>query len=176
MTVKMERVFARPNKNTFNIPPIRALIEEYIYEGYWIDPFVRNSVFKGVCTATNDLDPSIRATKNLKATTFCEQLREQFKGRWFDGVLFVPPYSPRQVKESYNGIGLEVFKEDTQAKFHSDPKNSLTEILRPGARAITFGWDSNGFGKIRGFELERILLVAHGSKHHDTIVTVERKV
>lgn len=176
MTIQIERVFARPNANTFLIPPIKSLIEEYIYEGMWIDPFVRNSIFKNVCTITNDLNPSIRATKNLKATEFCQQLEQHFKKECFDGVLFDPPYSPRQVKESYNGIGIEVFKEDTQAKFHSDPKNSLTKIIKTGGKAITFGWDSNGFGKVRGWKLERVLLIAHGSKHHDTIVTVETKL
>jgi len=38
------------------------------------------------------------------------------------------------------------------------------------------GWDSNGFGKNRGFELIELLLVCHGGRHNDTIVTVERKV
>ena len=41
---------------------------------------------------------------------------------------------------------------------------------------ITCGWNSNGFGKNRGFEIIEILLVAHGQHRNDTIVTVERKV
>ena len=176
MTIHIDRVLARPNANTFSIPPIRALIEEYIYDGFWIDPFVRHSVFKNICTLTNDLDPTIRATKNMKATAFCASIAQHFKPNTFDGVLFDPPYSPRQVKECYNGIGLHVFQEDSQARFHSDPKNSLTTLIKPGGTAITCGWDSNGFGKIRGWRLDRVLLVAHGSKHHDTIVTVETKL
>lgn len=45
-----------------------------------------------------------------------------------------------------------------------------------GGYAITFAWNSNGIGKKYGFELQEILLVAHGSQHNDTIVTVEKKI
>lgn len=39
---------------------------------------------------------------------------------------------------------------------------------------ISFGWNSNGIGGDE-FEKVRILLVAHGGVHNDTICTVERK-
>jgi len=45
-----------------------------------------------------------------------------------------------------------------------------------GGIAISFGWNSNGFGKKLGFEIIEILIVPHGSSHNDTIVTIERKV
>lgn len=38
------------------------------------------------------------------------------------------------------------------------------------------GWNSAGFGKVRGYVFEEILLVAHGGAHNDTIVTVERRM
>lgn len=40
---------------------------------------------------------------------------------------------------------------------------------------LSFGWDSNGFGVTRGFELTEMLIVCHGAGHNDTICTVERK-
>ncbi len=49
-------------------------------------------------------------------------------------------------------------------------------MIKVGGYAISFGWNSSGFGKKRGFEIIEILLVAHGGRHNDTIVTVERKV
>ena len=51
----------------------------------------------------------------------------------------------------------------------------MDEIGKPGGKAICFGWNSNGLGKGRGFELLKVLLVAHGGSKNDTIVTVERK-
>jgi len=45
-----------------------------------------------------------------------------------------------------------------------------------GGLAIVCGWNSNGVGKSRGFELIDGLVVAHGLHHNDTIVTVEIKI
>jgi hypothetical protein len=55
-------------------------------------------------------------------------------------------------------------------------KDILSTKLIPGGVVISFGWNSEGFGIGRGYQLEEILLIAHGSGHNDTIVTVERKV
>ncbi len=41
---------------------------------------------------------------------------------------------------------------------------------------ISFGWNTNGIGKTKGFEIIEILMVAHGGSHNDTICTVERKL
>ena len=60
-------------------------------------------------------------------------------------------------------------------KFPSNVKNILAPKVEAGGLAICCGWDSIGFGKNRGFELVEIMLVCHGGRHNDTIVTVERK-
>jgi hypothetical protein len=48
----------------------------------------------------------------------------------------------------------------------------INRYLRDGKSC---GWNSNGFGKGLGFEMIELLLIAHGSMHNDTIVTIERK-
>lgn len=53
--------------------------------------------------------------------------------------------------------------------------DEIARIVAPGGLVISFGWDSTGMGKGRGFETVEILLVNHGACHNDTIVTVERK-
>jgi len=95
-------------------------------------------------------------------------------GDIFDGVLFDPPYSPRQISECYQHVGRKTHKEDTQSSFYSNRKNAAAKLIKPGGLAITCGWNSNGFGKTRGFELIEMLCVAHGGAHNDTIITVER--
>jgi hypothetical protein len=55
-------------------------------------------------------------------------------------------------------------------------KDALDALLRVGGLAISFGWNSTGFGKTRGYELLEVLLVCHGRCHNDTLVTVERKL
>ena len=63
----------------------------------------------------------------------------------------------------------------TQASWRTKHINEISRILRPGGISISFGWNSSGIGKKRGFEIIEILLVAHGGMHNDTICTVERK-
>jgi hypothetical protein len=84
--------------------------------------------------------------------------------------VFDPPYSPRQLKECYKGKG----EYDTKASTWSQWKDLMAEKVTE--KCISFGWSTQGLGKGRGFEITRILLVAHGGMHNDTICTVETKV
>jgi hypothetical protein len=161
-----------PNSETFKIKPINELIKRYIEEfpGKIIDPFVRNSIFKDRCFSTNDLNPDIKADHNLNAVDFLKI----FPDNSIDIVLFDPPYSMRQIKECYNGIGKDVFKKDTQMNFWSDNKDQIKRILAPGGIVISFGWSSMGMSKSRGFKIIEILLVPHGGNKNDTIVVVDK--
>lgn len=166
------RIWSMPNSETFKMKPIKELITRYINEKEcWVDPFVRNSIFKKQCSWNNDLNPEIKATHNMDALRFLQILDD----RVVDGVLFDPPYSSRQIKECYDGIGIAVGK-NSQSSFYSMKKDEVARILKQNGICISFGWNSNGLGKARGFEIVEILLVAHGAAHNDTIVTVERKL
>lgn len=170
--VRISRIWQMPNSETFKIKPIKELIEKYIdKEKIWIDPFVRNSIFKDQCKLTNDLNPSISATHNMEALDFLNTIEESS----IDGVLFDPPYSFRQIMECYNGIGRQVFQSDTQGSFYSKKKNRIAEIVKKDGIVICFGWNSMGIGKTRGFRMIEILLVPHGGSKNDTIATVEIK-
>lgn len=172
-TIRIDRAESFPHSCTFKIKPVKALIEDYIHDGYWIDPFVRESVFKNICVYTNDLNPEIEATINVDALDFLTSL----EGRRFDGVLFDPPFSPTQIKRAYDGIGKKLLAEHTQSCFYSKRKDAATKLIKIGGLAICCGWNSHGFGKSRGFELERVLIVSHyGGNRNDTIITVERKI
>jgi len=170
--VIINRIWAMPNSETFTIKPIKELITRTINDGAWIDPFVRNSIFKDRCKFTNDLNQEIQATHNLEALDFLKTLDTAS----IDGVLFDPPYSFRQIQECYNGIGRKVFQSDTQGSFYKNKKDEIARILKQDGLCISFGWNSMGIGKNRGFEMVEILLVPHGGSKNDTIVTVERKL
>jgi len=168
---KITRAWAMPNSNTFSIAPIRDVIEESISGLSSVcDPFVRNSPFRGRCISI-DLDSSIDADFHLDALEF---LRSRSESE-FDAVLFDPPYSPRQVSECYKKMGLSVNMQTTQASFWSNLKKEIQRIVKPCGIVITCGWNSGGIGQKYGFEIERVLLVAHGGWHNDTIVTTERR-
>lgn len=158
-----------PNKNTFEIKPIRKVIERYIKkDALVIDPFANKNKLASI---TNDLDKTYDTNYNLDALDFLRI----FEDYSIDVVLYDPPYSPRQVSECYKRLGKSVNAKTTQSTYWSEQKKEISRIVKIGGVVITCGWNSGGIGSGYGFEKEEILLVAHGGWHNDTIVTVERK-
>lgn len=166
--MKFDRIWAMPNKWTFTIKPIRELIGQEMNGGLWCDPFCGAN---SPAQVRNDLDEAVEAEFHLDAYEFLK-LQESEK---FDGVFFDPPYSTRQISEHYKAAGRKVTYLDTSARFQSQIKDELARILKPGGKAICFGWNSMGLGIGRGFVMNRVLLVPHGGSKNDTIVTVEVK-
>ena len=167
--MRIEREWAMPNKATFSIKPIARFIEEEI-EGceVIIDPFARNAK---IATVTTDLNPECDSDYHLDALDFLNN----FEDASVDGVLFDPPYSLRQLKECYDGVGCSLSQHQTQ-HFFSDLKDEISRVCRVGATVISFGWSSLGMGESRGFEKIRILMVPHGGIHHDTLCVSEVKI
>ena len=173
--VRIERVFAWPNKWTFQIDVIAKLINEEMgedsHEGLWIDPFSGMSTFAHI---RNDLNPDTPAQFHSDALTF---LQHQAIGRTFDGAHYDPPFSFRQASECYKKHGREhLTAEVTNNGYYAKCKDIIAQVVKTGGKVISCGWNSGGMGKGRGFEIDRILLVNHGGGHNDTIVTVETKV
>lgn len=169
-SILIERVWAMPNKNTFDIAPIRKLLQQEVSpELLWIDPFSNNNK---IASITNDLNPEYDTDYHLDALDFLKR----FDTSSVDGVLYDPPYSTRQVTECYKSVGYSVTNETTRTSFWSNQKKEISHIVKPGGKVITFGWNSGGIGASCGFEIQRILLVPHGGWHNDTICVVETKV
>lgn len=166
--VRIERIWAMPNKNTFEVKPIHDLIVEEMTEGTWIDPFANRNK---LATITNDLSEEFDTDYHLDALDFMKL----FDNASVDGVLYDPPYSPRQVSECYNNVGFNVTWDTTKASFWGNHKREISRIVKVGGKVITFGWNSGGIGYKYGFEITRILMVPHGGWHNDTICTVEVK-
>lgn len=157
-----------PSRHTFTIKPIRELIQKYVGDGKnWIDPFAG---FNSTAEFRNDLNPNAPTEHHMEAEEFCRMAEGQF-----DGALFDPPYSSRQIKECYEHIGIEAHGNYTTSNFYWKVKRAIAPKIKTGGYAISFGWNTSGFGKKLGFEIAEILLVAHGASHNDTIVTVEQK-
>lgn len=162
--------WAMPNKNTFDIKPIKEFINQYNQPNVEsIDPFANKNRIAKYC---NDLDPTMETEFNLDAIDFLKT----FADNSIDLVLFDPPYSPRQVSECYKNLGKTVNMQTTQASFWSNMKNEIARITKPNGIVLCFGWNSQGIGKTRGFDMEEIMLVSHGGHHNDTICTAERKI
>jgi hypothetical protein len=168
--MRLERSWAMPSPQTFTIRPIGVIIERFMSAGgEWIDPFCRSSIFKDRCLYSNDLNPKFAGTHNMDALDFLQS----FPDNRFDGVLFDPPFSPRQAKEEYSGFGA-LADLDTSRRFYSHRKREAARVLKIGGVAIVCGWNSLGLGKKNGMEIEEVHMVNHGDQN-DTIVTVCRK-
>ena len=164
----IERKWAMPNKNTFSIKPIKELILDELTDGVWIDPFANSNKLASI---TNDLNTEYDTDYHMDALDFLKL----FPDNSIDGILYDPPYSPRQVSECYNNVGLSVTWDTTKSSFWSNHKREISRILKSNGKVITFGWNSGGIGASNGFSIKRILLVPHGGWHNDTICTVEVK-
>jgi len=167
--MKISRVRAQGSKWTFTIRPIKELLDYYVGDGIgWVDMFAGNY---SPAEFTNDIHPDRNAKSHLDSLDYCLQLTDKYKG-----VLFDPPYSYRQISEHYKEVGRKATMLDTSSNFYNRVMNSICDRIIPGGYAISFGWNSNGFGKNRGFDIVEIMLVAHGGHHYDTIVTVEKHI
>ena len=171
MNEKITRVWAMPNKNTFDIPPIGHLVKRYLVKSaVSIDPFARDKCW---ATYTNDLNPDTKAQYHMDALEFLHKIKSE--GIRADLVILDPPYSLRQIQECYEGIGRAITAKESQ-RFYADVKDIINTVVQPGGRVLSFGWNSIGMGIGRGYQIEEILLVCHGRAHNDTICVVEQRV
>jgi len=167
--MRIERVWAMPNKWTFQIKPIAKLLRQEMSDGTWIDPYAG---MYSPATITNDINPKMPTKYHLDALEFAKQ----FGDNSVDGIILDPPYSYRQISEHYKEQGLQVTRHTTSSNFYFRVKKELAKVVRQNGKVISCAWNSNGMNNKRNFKIERILIIAHGGHHNDTIVTVERKM
>ncbi len=154
-----------PSRWTFSIPVVADFVARYTAGAVCIvDPFCGHS---SIAHYRNDLGMG-----GVDAEAFVRGLISS--GVRADCVLFDPPYSPRQISECYKGIGRKATTEDTQnARLYKRVRDALDNILEPGGVALSFGWQSSGFG--RRYKTAEIILVQHGGAHNDTICVAQTK-
>lgn len=103
--MEINRTWAMPNSNTFEIKPIQQLIERYIQpHNTVVDPFANNNKYG---TITNDLDPQYDTTYHMDATKFLKMLGDNCA----DVVLYDPPYCYDGETEIFTENGWKNIKE-----------------------------------------------------------------
>ena len=170
--MRISRTWAMPDKDTHRVKPIGNFIAGYLQNSdLSIDPFARNCTYANI---TNDLNPNTIAHHHLDSVTFLKELKDE--GCKPDLVIFDPPYSPGQMKRAYDSFGLKLSGIDTQRPGRwKEERDIIAEIVIDKGIVLSFGWNSSGMGKKRGFEIKEILLVCHGAGHHDTICLAEKR-
>jgi len=163
--MKINRVWAMPSIWTFNVIPIKKLLEEKVKDGVgWVDPFAGKSQ---LAEHRNDIEQN--QPYNMDALEFLKT----FEDESVNGVLFDPPYSVEQCLRRYTPKQKGTAG---RAEYWAKCKDEISRIIKPNGICISFCWDSVGMGKKRGFKIEEILLICHGACHNDTIVTLDKKV
>jgi len=165
------RAWAMPSPWTFSIRPVKSLLDRYVGEGWnWVDPFAGKY---SPAKLRNDMNPEMPAEYHMEALEFSESISHE---GGFEGVLFDPPYSFRQISEHYKSLGMKATQMQTSMAFYEKVKSVLCRKIKSNGYAISFGWNTNGFGKARGFKIIEIMAVAHGGSKNDTFITVEKKL
>ena len=134
--MRIERIWAMPNKWTFRIKPIAKLIKEEISDGLWIDPFAGEM---SPAQITNDLNIERSTTYHMDALDFLKM----FEDDSIDGILYDPPYSPRQVRECYDEIGGNL-KWDGRTNFWSDTKKRMRSHSKAERQNHLFWLEQHG--------------------------------
>jgi hypothetical protein len=162
-----------PNGKTFTIWPIRNLVQRYITsagpDAVIVDPFANDSKYG---TIRNDLNPEFDTQYHLDALEFLRKMPDNSA----DIVLFDPPYSITQAATLYKKYGKEKLEICvSNMGYWARCKDEVARVIAKNGKVISCGWNTNGAGKGRGFELIELLVVHHGGSKNDTLVTVEIK-
>jgi hypothetical protein len=170
--MRITRKWAMPSADTFSVPPIGEFVKSYLrHSKVSIDPFARN---KRWATYTNDLNTKTEAEYHLDAEEFLCQLVNN--GVMAVLIIFDPPYSPRQIMECYDEIGLKSPDGGHNSSLYARCKRVINRLLGVGGVVLSFGWNTHGMMTHKVYEIEEILLVCHGQAHNDTICMAERKI
>lgn len=177
--------FRRTNiTNTpFDNPHVRLIMDRVINEINFsrsgrvlmCDPFAREcftNYLQGCIT--NDLNPAFNTNYNLEFKDFAFKMQEL--EHQFDLIFFDPPYSLRQLKEHYDGIGKDLKLWQTHNMW-GEGKDVLAQLVKPGGYVISLGWTTSGFGRKRGFTKKAIHVMEQVAREdrYALLITVEQK-
>lgn len=156
--------YFRTKTNTWTFQPrtIRRFVEERL-EGRTLNLFAGKTKLNHDDEIVRvDLDEERDADHHFDAI----EVRDRFGENAFDTVVMDPPYSVIQSRKRYDGEYAGHFKHI---------RDEVAKVVRPGGRALTFGFTSTGMARSRGFEKEELAIFAHGGRYRDTFCVVERR-
>lgn len=158
VNMKFDYLQQPPKRYTFEQPMLKLWTESWC-KGKTLNLFCGKTFLK-VDEYRVDIDHEMDADFYGDAYDFVKATDLKF-----DSVVLDPPYNLRKSREKYGSRYIGSF---------TKIKNELPRILNPEAHIITFGYDTVGMSKSRGFEKIAICVVCHGGDHNDTLCVVEK--
>lgn len=153
-----------PRRYTFEQPKLKEWLESWC-KGTVLNLFAGTTILNVEKEIRVDIDKDVNADYTMDSFDFVNMWINE-KKELFDTIVLDPPYSLRKSREKYEGRYIGSF---------TKIKNLLPLILKDEGRIITFGYDSVGMSKSRGFTKIAICLVCHSGDHDDTVSVVEEK-
>ena len=152
-----------PKKYTFEMPKLYKWTVQNC-KGKTLNLFAGKTKLKGIDETRVDLNKDVPADYYMDAYSFVLMAKE--KGWKYDTVVFDPPYNLRKSREKYFGVYTSELRKI---------KTELPSIINTGGTVISYGYDTTGMGRQRGFELIHVCVVNHSGDHNDTLCIIERK-
>lgn len=157
------------HRNTMTIPAIRPFVLAHC-TGKVLDVFAGKTRLEreGCEFVTNDISEDCATNYHVDASseTFVKTLNSD--GHFsFDTIILDPPFSLYQSKRRYRG---EWYRDYTLVK------NNVDRLTKLNTKIISFGFNSTGMGRRRGYRKEELLVVNNKGNNNDTLILVERKV
>ena len=152
-----------PKKYTFQQPKLREWTEKQC-KGKVLNLFAGTTKLN-VDEVRVDIDKNVPADYYMEAFEFVNFAKEQ--GMKFDTIVLDPPYNLRKSREKYGGRYIGSF---------TKIKNALLPLMNDGCIVISYGYDTVGMSKCRGFEKIGVCVVCHNGDHNDTLCVVEKLI
>lgn len=103
-------------------------------------------------------------TYNISDSEFLKMAK--LKNWFFQTIFYDPDWNDRKSKEFYNGA--------MRGKY-TRYKDDIVSLLTKNGIIISAGYEIDNFGKLRGMELEKIIIVNPSGEQKPFFITVERK-
>jgi len=154
-----------PQKYTFQATKVKQWVEKWC-RGHTLNLFAGKTLLDlDVDEIRIDLDHECPADFHMDAKDYVDLcIKDNHR---FHTIILDPPWSLRQSRECYDGRWIGNLTEI---------KNKILTICYPDTRIITFGRDTVGMSKKRGFKKIAICLTCHGGANCDSIGLVEEKI
>ena len=155
-----------PNRYTFRAPRVKLWTEQWCV-GKVLNLFAGQTILN-VDEIRVDIDTDCPADFHEDAYEFVYKLIGN--ENWnilFDTIILDPPWNYRKAREKYEGRWIGRL---------TKLKDILPKIMKCDGRVISWGYDTVGMSRMRGFEKLAICIVCHSGDHNDSIGLVERRI
>ena len=153
------------HKYTFDAKKVREYVVKHC-EKKTLNLFAGINVLAidGVDETRIDLDNEM---PDLDFCCSAEEFIASYIGDKFDTIIYDPPWNERKAKEFYEGRYIGRFQK---------LKAGIVKQLKLGGIIISAGYEISNFGKKRGFEVEKLLIINPYGEIRPYFISIERYV